>query len=403
LSAGGNWFARRRDEFGLYRETKLGRADDIHDADGVTVLDFSQAQRAARDWCAKERRRENGLGTEKIGPYRVLKALSDYLEDYRRRGGRASNCIKSAIEAHINPALGTVEVSRLTARRLQDWHQRLAEQPRRVRTKPGAMQNIVALDTNDAEAVRRRRATANRVLTYFKAALNHAWREGHVPSDDAWRRVKPFKSVDAPVVRHLNQDEITRLLNACGGAFRKLVHGALLTGCRYGELTRLKVGDYNSEVGTLNIRLSKSGQGRHVTLTDEGAELIESLAAGRAAADLLFPKTDGTAWGASHQKRPIEAACERAGIVPAVSFHILRHTHASHLAMKGVPMAVIARQLGHADTRMTERHYAHLAPSYVADTIRANFPRLTELGANSVVSMRLGIRKPVRGETAASR
>jgi adenylate cyclase len=37
---------------------------------------------------------------------------------------------------------------------------------------------------------------------------------------------------------------------------------------------------------------------------------------------------------------------------------------------------VIAEQLGHADTRMTEKHYAHLAPSYVADTIRAHFPTL---------------------------
>jgi hypothetical protein len=44
--------------------------------------------------------------------------------------------------------------------------------------------------------------------------------------------------------------------------------------------------------------------------------------------------------------------------------------------MKGVPMGVIAAQLGHADTRMTEKHYAHLAPSYVADTIRAHFPML---------------------------
>ena len=44
--------------------------------------------------------------------------------------------------------------------------------------------------------------------------------------------------------------------------------------------------------------------------------------------------------------------------------------------MKGVPMAVIAAQLGHAGTRMTEKHYAHLSPSYVAETIRANFPNL---------------------------
>ena len=77
---------------------------------------------------------------------------------------------------------------------------------------------------------------------------------------------------------------------------------------------------------------------------------------------------------------PITAPCgklaERARIKPEISFHVLRHTHGSALAMRGVPMGVIAEQLGHADTRMTEKHYAHLAPSYVADTIRAHFPTL---------------------------
>jgi acyl dehydratase len=47
------------------------------------------------------------------------------------------------------------------------------------------------------------------------------------------------------------------------------------------------------------------------------------------------------------------------------------HTHASRLAIKGVASAVIAAQLGHSDTRMTERHYAHLAPSYIGETVRA--------------------------------
>jgi hypothetical protein len=64
------------------------------------------------------------------------------------------------------------------------------------------------------------------------------------------------------------------------------------------------------------------------------------------------------------------------------------HTHASILAMQGVPMAVIARQLGHSDTRMTERHYAHLAPNCVADTIRASFPRLGGVEAPTVVPIR---------------
>jgi integrase len=77
-------------------------------------------------------------------------------------------------------------------------------------------------------------------------------------------------------------------------------------------------------------------------------------------------------------------ACGRAKINPAVSFHTLRHTHGSTLAMRGVPMAVIAEQLGHADTRITEKHYAHLALNYVADTIRACFPRLGIAGGDNV-------------------
>ena len=48
-------------------------------------------------------------------------------------------------------------------------------------------------------------------------------------------------------------------------------------------------------------------------------------------------------------------------------------------------MAVIAKQLGHADTRMTEKHYAYLAPNYVADTIRATFPKLGVADAPSLV------------------
>lgn len=56
--------------------------------------------------------------------------------------------------------------------------------------------------------------------------------------------------------------------------------------------------------------------------------------------------------------------------------------------MSGVPMGVIAAQLGHADTRMTEKHYAHLAPSYVAQTIRANFPILSLADQPQVIPMR---------------
>ena len=82
------------------------------------------------------------------------------------------------------------------------------------------------------------------------------------------------------------------------------------------------------------------------------------------------------------------AASNAAKIEPAVGFHILRHTYASRLALRGVPMRVIADQLGHADTRMTEKHYAHLSPSYVADTIRQNFPDLGIVENSNVTTLR---------------
>jgi integrase len=69
----------------------------------------------------------------------------------------------------------------------------------------------------------------------------------------------------------------------------------------------------------------------------------------------------------------MKEACEKAKIVPAIGFHILLHTYASRLAMKGVAMSAIAKQLGHSDTLMTEKNYAHLVPSYAADKIRAAF------------------------------
>ena len=67
-------------------------------------------------------------------------------------------------------------------------------------------------------------------------------------------------------------------------------------------------------------------------------------------------------------------ACAPAKIAPAASFHILRHTYASRLAKRGVPMAVIAAQLGHADLRITLRQYAHLAPSMDPRAVSRTFP-----------------------------
>ncbi|MGC1580955.1 MAG: tyrosine-type recombinase/integrase [Candidatus Acidiferrales bacterium] len=139
--------------------------------------------------------------------------------------------------------------------------------------------------------------------------------------------------------------------------------------------SRVQVRDFNRDAGTIAVPQSKSGNARHVVLTDEGAALFKQLSQGRAGSDLLIPRANGTAWKKSQQARPMAEACDRAKITPRISFHILRHTWASLAVMNGVPLLVVAKNLGHSDTRMVEKHYGHLAPSYIADAIREGAPR----------------------------
>lgn len=395
---GGTWIAKFRDESGHRHYEAIGAADDARDPDSLSVLSFGQAQEKARTFFTQKAREAAGDAAPHDGPYTVADALSGYLKAYERRGGKAVYDTRRAAETHILPALGTIAVAKLTARKIEDWHHRLAEQPARVRTKPGKKQRHRASAVG-GDAIRKRRATANRILTVLKATLNHAWKAGQVASDDAWRRVKPFKGVETARVRYLTATECVQLVNACEPAFRNLVRGALLTGCRYSELATMCAADFNPDAGTITVRTSKAGKPRHVVLTDEGQGLLATLTAGKLANDPIFARADGGMWGKSHQLRPMMEACKRVKIRPPVSFHVLRHTHGSTLAMRGVPLGVIAEQLGHADTRMTEKHYAHLAPSYVADTIRSHFPTLGIVRDTAIVTMKM---KPNKGHAQQS-
>lgn len=175
-------------------------------------------------------------------------------------------------------------------------------------------------------------------------------------------------------MRYLGAAESRRLVNAADPEVRPLVRAALLTGMRWGEICALTVADYNDNAGTVHVRESKSGKPRHISLTDEGIALFRGLVLGRPGTARMFTKADGSTWNKSHQHRPMRAACEGASLTPPISFHGLRNSYGAMLAMAGTSLQVIAALLGHRDTRVTEKHYAHLAPSHVADVLRANLP-----------------------------
>jgi len=356
------WVVRMYAGAGQYVVETIGHADDVADADGKEILDYWQAQDKAR--ATRDER-----GDVKPGRYTLRQAIVDYVKHMDGRATQQQTAERLA--AYVPADLLDQDLAKITAEELTAWHKAIAKSLPRARSGEGEPQNHRQVDLDDGEVLRRRKVSANRVLAQLRAAMNFAFRAGKVPSDAAWKRVRPFHGVAQARVRYLTVPECQRLLNVCDGDLRSLVRAALETGCRYQELARLAVEDFNPDVGTVHVRMSKTGKPRHVVLTPDGHAFFADLGAGRAGSELMM----GRAWRQSEQQRPMLRACSRAKIVPPISFHGLRHTWASLSVMGGVPLMVVAKNLGHADTRMVEKHYGHLAPSYIADAIRQHAPR----------------------------
>lgn len=345
----GSWNARRIvDGRKVYQ--RIATADDYADADGEIVLSYEQAvQRVMNGDQIKPATAE--------GKYTVSDAVKEYLQDLQARSPRGYHDAYLRYQKHVLPKFRARTVSSLTRSEIRRWHQQIA-----------------GTNSEDAEKYRQRCNTANRNLSSLKAALNFCYTEGRVSDRSAWDQVKPFHNVDAPRVRYLSEVEARRLINRASREFRPLVRAGLLTGCRYGEIISLEVNHFDADAAVLQINEGKTGKVRNVPLTDEGLQFFVEQTAGRTGRELIFQRASGRPWRKSEQARPMLAACIAAKIEPPVSFHILRHTYGSLLARKRVPLQIISAAMGHADTRMTERHYAHLSPDHVADEVRKHLP-----------------------------
>jgi integrase len=344
---------------GRYATETLGTADDYQDADGDRILSFAEAQAHVHDEDATRPARS---------PLTVADAINLYIRYLEAERATAGD-VRVRAAKHILPELGALRVTELTTDRLRAWRDKLAMQAAFVRSATDAPQRHKK--TRDERA---RKATANRTLGILKAALNRVFADGKVDDDLAWRRLKPFRGVHARRPGFLSIEDARRLINAADrdSGFRALLHGALLTGMRYSELAALRVRDFGR--GKIHVLRSKSAKPRDVVLTDEGTEIFTQLSAGRAGNALIFTR-HGLPWRKSEQARPMREACRRAKIEPEISFHATRHTWASHAVMNGTPLMVVATNLGHASTAMVERHYGHLAPSYVDEAVRKGAPR----------------------------
>ena len=102
----------------------------------------------------------------------------------------------------------------------------------------------------------------------------------------------------------------------------------------------------------------KNGKPREVPLSEQALKALKRHRHLRG--PLVFCELDGRALTHTAVKWPLWRACKKAGL-RLVQWHVLRHTFASHLAMRGAPLKVVQELMGHATIQMTMR-YAHLYP-----------------------------------------
>jgi len=205
--------------------------------------------------------------------------------------------------------------------------------------------------------------TVRKEVGVLKHLLNFAVDSGMLSANCALRVKLP--QAPAGRVRYLQPGEFQVVLEHCPPWIKPVAQLAVATGMRRGEILGLRWMDVDLMNRCINLPQTKNGEGRTVYLNKLAMDVFSSL-------DLdmdIEPEQPVFALDVEPEELSMcfMRACRKARIVD-FSFHDLRHTHATWLRQSGVPLDLIAKQLGHRDLRMTQR-YAHLHASQVRDAV----------------------------------
>ena len=238
--------------------------------------------------------------------------------------------VRYALAGRILPGFGAKVIDRITPTHVRRWFEAFS------RTAPG---------------------NANYNLHILRQIMNFAIACGHIHSNPArdvkWNRRQPL-------TRFLSREEIVRLHKVLDEHARQgsrqpadIIRLLLLTGCRRSEIVRLRWSEVRGD--TLVLGDSKTGP-RKVPLNTQARRILERQP--RGGSPFVFPSPLDQSRPRSPDLRLWYRVRREAGFED-VRLHDLRHTHASHAVMNGVPVPVVSRLLGHSNVRMTLR-YAHL-------------------------------------------
>ncbi len=319
---------------------RVGESQRFYSIGGLDTVpvdeQFDAAQKQAREWFSQ-------AGTVKKAGYTIKEVIDDYLKHLEiNKGKNSAYDAKTRLYKHVIPDLGKVQLSKLKIKQVNDW------------------KNSLVRISDDEEDVRKSKDGANRLLNYFKAALNLAYKNRIITTNEGWATVEPFQDVGDARKVFLNESQINRLLKKTTGGFHKLIKSALLTGVRYGELAATKVEDFDPIHGTLRLQ-SRKGKGKlkvwDCYLSNDAITHFKMLAKDKLPTAHLHVKDDGTPWKRSHQHRPMQEAVKAAKLPKKTTLYALRHTYISRALKAGINIHVLAENVG-TSVRMIEKHYA---------------------------------------------
>lgn len=245
------------------------------------------------------------------------------------------------------------------------------------------------------------RTTINRQVEILRAMLSKAVRWGYLMKNPA-AQVEDFDE-DNKRERFLSSDEIRALLRATKKSdspiLRPVVYLALQTGMRKGELLNLHWGNVNFEAAKILVQETKTGEPRQVPMSRRARWLFRKLAARAPLSEWIFQSQsrNGSPAPAGDVKTAWCKALIRAKI-QNFRFHDLRHTFASHFAMRRGDLYALAEILGHSNPKITLDRYAHLSPEFV-QAQRGVMDAMYSTSARNGQSMDTGTVSEVRGSS----
>ncbi len=214
--------------------------------------------------------------------------------------------------------------------------------------------------------------TINNLLTVLRKLLVLAAEWGELPSVPrmAWMKVPK------PEFDFLSFEEADRLLSSAEPEWKAMLLVALHTGLRLGELAALQWDCIDLKAKRLVVKRNvyrgrsgtpKGGRSREIPLSDTAVRALKDHR--HLKGPYVFCTANGDMLNAYNRcQNAIGRQCKRAGLRP-VGWHSLRHSFASHLVMRGVPLKVVQELMGHATIEMTMR-YSHLSPHVTADAVK---------------------------------